>query len=119
MYSDLLDFYVKVRGIFLNKEGKASCEYALEVEGLITYILLDSLGFKLFLRLMWEPLEEQFKSIELRFLNNADIIYRLAMIYSANGEHQNYAYTKEIQEREEGKYYGSLTLKIYINLGDR
>lgn len=26
VYSDLLGFYVKVRGLFLNKEGKASCE---------------------------------------------------------------------------------------------
>ena len=69
---------------------------------------------------MWEPFEEQFKSIELRFLNNADIVFRLVMIYS-NREQQNHihAYAKEIQERQEGKYYGSLMLKSYINLGDR
>ena len=74
----------------------------------ITYLyFLDLRGFKLFLRLIWEPFEEQFKPIEARFLNNADIVFRLVMTYSANMgranmEHQNNAYKKEIEERQEG-----------------
>ena len=70
----------------------------------MTYVFLDLQGFKLFLRRMWEPLEEQFKSIEMRFLDNATIVYRLVMIHSANVKHQMYAYDKEIQERQEGEY---------------
>lgn len=53
---------------------------------------------------MWEPFEEQFKSIETRFLNNADVVFRLVMIHSANAnaEQQNNSYKKEIRERQEG-----------------
>ena len=73
----------------------------------VTYVygFLDSQGFKVFLRLMWEPFEEQFKLIETRFLNNADIVFRLAMIHSANVGHQNHSYNQDIQERQEGDYY--------------
>ena len=53
---------------------------------------------------MWEPFEEQFKPIEIRFLNNADIVFRLVMTHSANMEHQNHAYKKETQQGENYSY---------------
>lgn len=57
-------------------------------------------GFKLFLRLTWEPFEVQFQSIEARFIHHADIIVRLADV-----EHKSNYYKKEIQnnQKQEGE----------------
>ena len=57
-------------------------------------------GFKLFLRLTWEPFEVQFQSIEARFIHHADIIVRIADV-----EHKSNYYKKEIQnnQRQEGE----------------
>ena len=91
---------------------------------MITYLcFLDLQGFKLFLKLTWEPFEEQFKSIETRFLNNAEIIIRLVIVHSADTGHQYHAYNKGTQERQEGDYYSNnlsvlITIIItYTNLG--
>ena len=70
---------------------------------LLTYVFLDLQGFKLFLRVTWEPFEEQFKSIESHFLNNAGVIVRLVIVHSASMEHQYHAYMRELQERQEGE----------------
>ena len=59
-YCDLVDFYVKVQGLFV---GKVDCNTA-------------------FRKVVWEPFEAQFQSIETRFIYHADIV-RLA-----NAEHQ-------------------------------
>ena len=58
---------------------------------------LDLKSFKLFLRLMWEPFEEQFKSTEMNFSKNAEIVFRSVMIHSV---HQNSLFKKETQERQ-------------------
>lgn len=52
---------------------------------IVTYYtgLKDAQGFKLFLRVAWEPFEEQFQPIETRFIDHTKIIVRLA-----NVEHQ-------------------------------
>lgn len=43
----------------------------------------DAQGFRLFLKVAWEPFEEQFQSIETSFIEHINIIVRLA-----NVEHQ-------------------------------
>ena len=86
VYCDLLDVYVKVRGLFTNKEGKQSCKSAsswslCNLGWLLT--IQDAQGFRLFFRVAWEPFEEQFQSIEATFVDHINIIVRLA-----NVEHQ-------------------------------
>lgn len=63
---------------------------------------IDAQGFKLFLRIIWEPFESQFQSIETRFMHHTNIVVRLA-----NAEHHSHYYRKETQEkqREEGECY--------------
>lgn len=68
---------------------------------LLTLLLYsDALGFKRFLRITWEPFEQQFQSIETRFIHHTNIVVRLA-----NVEHQNHFYQRETQEKQryEGK----------------
>ena len=50
-----------------------------------TYFLsyIDVQGFKQFLKVTWEQFEQQFQSIETRFIHHANIVVRLA-----NAEHQ-------------------------------
>ena len=101
-----------MRGIFLNKEGKALCEWVPEIESnllmiiVITYyIFSDSKGFKHFLRLTWEPFAEKFKPIELRFFNNAEVVFRSAMIHGVNMQHQNQADLKKYLENMEHQHH--------------
>lgn len=90
----------------MKKESKAACEFKTLSDSihLMTYVFLDLQGFKLFLRYLWEPFEDEFKSIEKHFLNNATAVYRLVMMYLANAKHQMDANDKKIQERREGEY---------------
>ena len=69
---------------------------------LLTLSYVDAQGFKRFLRVTWEPFEQQFQSIETRFIHHTNIVVRLA-----NAEHQIHFYKKEIQDkqRQEGKCY--------------
>ena len=68
----------------------------------MTYFALDSDGFKLFLRLTWDPFEEQFTSIETRFMTNVNVVARLA-----NVEFQDQIYKSLDHQRREGKWYPS------------
>ena len=63
----------------------------------ITYFsyVIDAQGFKQFLKVTWEPFEEQFQSLENRFIYHADIVVRLA-----TAEHQIHSYNKEIQDKQ-------------------
>ena len=81
----------------------------------------DGRRFKLFLKLTWAPFEEQFKSIETRFLNNAGIVINSVIIDSADMGRQYHAYMKEIHERQEGEHYScKLSMSIiYINFASR
>ncbi|KAF8424851.1 ankyrin repeat-containing domain protein [Tirmania nivea] len=81
-YCDLLDFFVSVRNVFTDREGKASYR----------------LGFKLFMKLAWEPFEQKFKPIEDQFLHHTLIVVR-----SANVQHLIEAYeAREQQDSKEG-----------------
>ena len=55
-------------------------------------------GFKRFLKVTWEPFEQQFKSIEDRFIRHKQLV-----LESATLEHQIYFYKKEA--RKEGQCY--------------
>ena len=100
IYCDLLDLYVKVRGLFTNKEGKQSCMWAtitfsyLWNGSLLFTLVEDKQGFKLFFRVVWEPFEEQFQAVETSFKDHANTIARLA-----NVEHQ-ILYKEELQENQ-------------------
>ena len=52
----------------------------------LTYSTLDLQGFKLYFKLIWEPFESQFGSIEARFANHTIAVVRLA-----NVDYQNRA----------------------------
>lgn len=65
---------------------------------IMAYFALDSDGFKLFLRLTWDPFEEQFTSIETRFMTNVNVVVRLA-----NVEFQDQIYKSLDHQRREGK----------------
>ena len=62
-------------------------------------------------------MEEDFKSIETHFLNNAQTIIRLVTVHSADMGHQILENQKQIQEKQEGEYYrnelGVLIHNIY------
>ena len=115
---------MKARGIFLNRDGKTSCEWVrLPLNCLIDIIVntylcfLASQGFKIFLRNIWEPFQEQFELIEMRFNNNANIVFRLVVVHSANVEHENNAHEKRIRKREEGRSIAKPSMAItYINM---
>ena len=73
---------------------------------------IDLQGFKRFLRITWEPFEEQFQSIETRFIHHTYIVVR-----SANVDHLIYYYKKETQDkqRQEGECYG-YTVRVKLTL---
>lgn len=56
---------------------------------------LDLQSFKRFLKVTWEPFEEEYQSIEAQFIHYTTIVVRLA-----GAEHQNHIYNKEIQDKQ-------------------
>ena len=69
----------------------------------LTLTFTDAQGFKLFLRVAWEPFEAQFQSIETRFIHHTNIVVRLAGAEVSG--HQIHFYKKETQDkqRQEGR----------------
>ena len=61
---------------------------------MVTYNIQDAQGFKLFLRVAWEPFEEEFFKIETRLKAHADVVVNLA-----NVEHQ-ILYKNESQSQD-------------------
>ena len=66
-------------------------------------MFLDFQGFKLFLRLTWEPFEAQFGAIEASFSNHTIAVVRLANIDYQNRALEYQSRVLEYQERE-GEY---------------
>lgn len=116
-YCDLLEFYIKVRQLLTKKKGEHSCKYILEDYKLtfLTYSTIDVRGFKLSLKVIWEPFEAQFGSIETRFKENA-----LSVVCFGNIDHQKRTleYQNQTLERQmrEGKNSGLYLLHVYISL---
>ena len=52
-------------------------------------------SFKRFLKVIWEPFEAEFESIEAQFIHHITIVIRLADV-----EHQNQIYTREVQDKQ-------------------
>ena len=67
---------------------------------LIIYSIKDSQGFKLFLRVAWEPFEEEFQSMETCIVGHINIVVRLA-----NAEHQVLYKTESQENQRESQIY--------------
>ena len=73
----------------------------------LSLTFIDVKNFKQFLRVIWEPFETQFRSIETRFIHHTSIVVRLA-----GADHQIYSYTQEVQDkqRQEGECYNHVAI---------
>ena len=117
-YGDLLELLVAVREVFTNKNGQLPCKPYSQV--ITTWRQLfpgqqkemltpsahksDRTGFRLFLKITWEPFEMKFKPIEARFMHHALVIVRTANVNIVKHTLQEYDVDRHFEIMLKGNF---------------